>query len=93
MAIGHEKRKGTKMRNVHRLGRSAFCAAIVSVVGYAALALSGSASARIGGPLCGYTTLWDCTQPNGTHTLVGGTVCDINKYQQQTGAHCVPSGL
>jgi hypothetical protein len=45
------------------------------------------------GPLCGYSLIWDCTMPDGSHRLVGGTVCDIQRFQQQTGAKCVPSGL
>ena len=64
--------------------------ALAIAVGVAALTTS-PAAAR--GPLCGFTTLWDCTMPDGSHRLVGGTPCDIARFQQQTGAHCVPSGL
>ena len=63
----------------------------VIAVGMVALAVGpASAAAR---PLCGWSTVWDCTMPDGSHRTVGGTVCDINRFQQQTGAHCVPSGL
>lgn len=67
---------------------------VVGAAGYGAFTLTGAeVYARPIGPLCGYTTLWDCTMPDGSHRIVGGTVCDIQKFQQQTGAHCVISGL
>lgn len=44
-------------------------------------------------PGCGYATVWDCTLPDGSHKIVGGTVCDIRRYEQQTGATCVVYGL
>ncbi len=44
-------------------------------------------------PDCGPSYVWDCTLPNGSHKVVGGTRCDIATYQRKTGAHCVPSGL
>jgi len=32
-------------------------------------------------------------RPGGSHQLVGGTVCDIARFQQQTGASCVIAGF
>jgi hypothetical protein len=80
----------------NRIGRAlkVVCAmALLSVIAVGVLALSGGSASAAARPLCGFSTIWDCTMPNGTHRTVGGTVCDINKFQQQTGAHCVPSGL
>ena len=64
---------------------------LLAVIGVGVMALATSPA--VARPLCGYSTLWDCTMPDGSHRLVGGTPCDIQRFQQQTGAHCVPSGL
>ncbi len=66
---------------------------LVTVIVLGVVALNTPAVAAPAGPLCGPTLLWDCTMPNGSHKLVGGTRCQIAAFQQQTGAHCVPSGL
>ena len=65
---------------------------ILAVIVTGAVVLGTSpAAARPAGPDCGPTFLWDCTMPNGSHQLVGGTRCEIAAFQRQTGAKCVPS--
>jgi hypothetical protein len=54
---------------------------------------SSPAGARPGGPDCGPSYVWDCTMPDGSHQLVGGTRCEIAAFKRKTGATCVPSGL
>lgn len=45
------------------------------------------------GPLCGFTTIWDCTLPNGSHVEVIGTQCDVAKFERRTGATCEPKSF
>jgi len=82
------------MKYVTRLGKGIVSAALLGSAVYGMTSLMApSAMAGPGGPLCGFSTLWDCTMPDGSHRTVGGTRCDISKFEKSTGAHCVPSGL
>ena len=75
-----------------RLVKGVLSLAVVATVGIGVwTATEGRASAVVKN-LCGVSILWRCTLPNGTTTTFGGTVCDVKKYEQQTGATCVPSG-
>ena len=80
-------------RGTIRVWKSLCFLSLASVIGVGTMALTAGPATAAVKPLCGWSTLWDCTMPNGSHRIVGGTVCDINRFQQQTGAHCVPSGL
>ncbi len=68
---------------------------LVAVIAAAGVTLtSGPAEAGltigpIGPPLCGWSSLWDCTLPDGKVVVIGGTQCDIYIFEQQTGATCV----
>ena len=42
----------------------------------------------IGGPLCGWTALWNCDMPFGPDVQIAGTQCDIRRFEKQTGATC-----
>ncbi len=64
----------------------------VIVAGSVVLSSSPTVAARPK-PDCGPSYVWDCKLPNGSHTIFGGTRCDMFAYQRQTGATCVPSGL
>ena len=66
---------------------------LVAVIAVGVATLTSSPAVARPGPLCGWSTVWDCTMPDGTHRLVGGTACDIAAFERQTGATCVPSGL
>jgi len=68
------------------------CLVAVIVVVAATLSSSPTPAARPA-PDCGPSYVWDCTMPDGSHKLVGGTRCDIAAFQRNTGARCVPSGL
>ena len=76
---------------VARLGKGLFATSVLGVIAFAASALLNSPAQA--GPLCGYSLLWDCTMPNGSHRFVAGTRCDIRTFEKNTGASCVPSGL
>jgi hypothetical protein len=39
--------------------------------------------------LCGWTTVWDCTLPDGDHVTLVGTQCDVAAFRRSTGATCV----
>jgi len=60
-------------------------------VGFAALTTDAQA-VRPPGPLCGPTILYECTWGNGSVHLVGLTVCELDKYEKQHRATCVPYG-
>ena len=69
---------------------------LVALVATAGLMLVNKPTeARPGGPglLCGFTTLWNCDLPLGPDVQISGTVCEINQFEQQTGATCVPAGF
>ncbi len=80
------------MRNPMSRVRKVMC-----LLGLLALILAGSATltsspASAFGPpifLCGWSTLWDCTLPDGSVVTVGGTQCDIAEFEEETGATCV----
>jgi hypothetical protein len=40
--------------------------------------------------LCGPTILWVCSGPGGPDVLFGGTVCEKEAYEKETGRTCVP---
>ena len=63
----------------------------VTAAGASALVLRPATAAVR--PLCGPTYLWTCTLRSGQTKTVAGTICDINKYMQKTGATCVHSSL
>jgi hypothetical protein len=73
--------------------RKAIGLGVLAIVVATGMVLFSSPTRAARGPLCGFSTLWDCTMPDGSHRMVGGTPCDIQRFEQQTGAHCVPSGL
>ncbi len=82
------------MKLVARSGKALLSAAFIGTAAYGmSTLLTPVAVAAPGGPLCGYSLIWDCTMPDGSHRTVGGTRCDIAKFEKSTGAHCVPSGL
>lgn len=74
-------------------GLASFGLAGAALLGAFALTSAPAAARPPGGPLCGYTTLWTCTHPDGSTTVVAGTVCQISAYQKATGATCVPGGF
>jgi hypothetical protein len=71
-----------------KLGKLVFAAGVAVVIGLGTLAVRSSEAAVRN--LCGASILWQCTLPNGTQTLFGGTVCDEQKYEKSTGATCSP---
>lgn len=82
------------MKNCARLGKGIFSAVLLGSIAYGMTSLvAPTATAAPGGPLCGYSLIWDCTMPDGSHRTVGGTRCDIAKFEKTTAAHCVPGGL
>jgi hypothetical protein len=82
------------MKNgMSRVGQALCSLGLFAVIGVGVVALVSRPAFAAARPLCGYSTLWDCTMPDGSHRTVGGTPCDIQRFQQQTGAHCVRSGL
>ena len=78
-----------------RVRKVACLLGLLAVILAATVTLTTSpAAARPGGhpgPLCGWTTIWDCTLPDGSHESVIGTQCDIRKFERKTGATCVPA--
>jgi hypothetical protein len=76
-----------------RVSKGLCVLSMLVAIGVGGLALTVGPVHAAPRPLCGFSTLWDCTMPDGSHRLVGGTVCDIRRFEQNTGAHCVPSGL
>ncbi len=89
------------MRNPNRLVHRWVCSlALLAAIVVGVVALTtGPAVAGPGrpglpgppGPLCGWSTLWDCTLPDGSVVQIGGTQCDIAKFERKTGATCVPA--
>lgn len=79
------------MKAIKHVGKGAYALGLMGVIVVGVVTLANGRAAA--GPLCGWSTLWDCTMPNGTHRMVGGTPCDVAKFEKSTGAHCVPSGL
>ena len=63
------------------------------IVAATAMLTNGPAAARPGrpGPLCGWTTIWDCTLPDGSHETVIGTQCDILEFERKNRATCTPA--
>ena len=76
-----------------RAFRVVLAVGLLAVIGVGVMVMSSRSTSAAVKPQCGPASVWDCTLPNGTHKTVGGTICDITKYQQQTGARCVPSPL
>ena len=62
------------------------------VTGVFTLATDASAR-RPPGPLCGFTTIWDCTLRDGSVVQVIGTQCDIAKFERRNKATCVPASF
>ena len=84
------------MAKMNRARRLVCALGVMAVIVGGTVALTTSpAEARPGptGPplLCGWTTIWDCTLPDGSHQSVIGTQCDIRKFERRTGASCVPA--
>ena len=63
----------------------------VMVVGMVALTTGSEARPRPPGPLCGWTTLWDCTLRNGNVVQIVGTQCDAAAFEKKRKATCVPA--
>lgn len=78
-----------------RVARIAIILALVApaMVLFMEVTTTPTEAARPGRLLCGWTSLWDCTLPDGSHQVVVGTRCDIQQFEQQTGATCVLGGF
>ena len=83
------------MKNRMNRVRKALCSlGLLALIMASSVPLTSAPAAAgpvIGPPpilLCGWSTLWDCTLPDGSHQIVGGTQCDIALFEQQTGATC-----
>lgn len=71
------------------IGKVMVSTALVAAMAVGVITLFESRAQATPRPLCGWSAIWDCTMPDGSHRLVGGTRCDINAFERQTGAHCV----
>ena len=80
------------MKLVRRMGTTMFAGSTLAalVLGGLALTSSPAHAGRRPGPLCGPTYLWICSGNGQEGVLFGGTICEKNQFEQQTGMHCVP---
>lgn len=79
------------MKTARRFGRVAFVGAA-----FAAMVLGTSSlfAPRVeANPivlLCGATLQWECTSPDGSVVIFGGTLCEARRFERRTGSTCTP---